>query len=148
MPSGPEVCFNGRDDNCNGVLDEGCGVPTGLLRFTIAWAEAEADVDLDVVGPKGELAEVGRVSASGLTKVRDCPGRQNDCKGLNMESVVLDLDDELTRGDYQVTIRLERTEQLDEPILVNFSARLGPKSYATEVRLLRAQDEQQLLLSL
>ena len=39
-PSGPELCFNARDDNCNGIIDEGCGVSTGLVQFVIAWDDA------------------------------------------------------------------------------------------------------------
>src|ERR1700733_1512749 len=27
-PTGPELCFNAVDDNCNGVIDEGCGLET------------------------------------------------------------------------------------------------------------------------
>ena len=60
-PSGVEMCFDARDNNCNGVLDEGCGVHTGILQFTIAWEEPEADVDLNVYDTSGELARVGQV---------------------------------------------------------------------------------------
>ena len=45
-PTGPEICFNAVDDNCNGVIDEGCGIATGPLQFTIAWGDNPADVDL------------------------------------------------------------------------------------------------------
>jgi hypothetical protein len=65
-PTGPELCFNARDDNCNGIIDEGCGVHTGLVQFIIAWDEPQADVDLLVTDPNGELVEVGATSQSGL----------------------------------------------------------------------------------
>ena len=38
-PTGPELCFNANDDNCNGVIDEGCGVGTGVLQFMVAWGD-------------------------------------------------------------------------------------------------------------
>src|SRR5262245_45489344 len=80
-PAGPETCFDARDDNCNGIIDEGCGVPTGVVQFVIAWNKPSADVDLDVTDPSGELAEVGRSTESGLVKARDCPGPSNQCHG-------------------------------------------------------------------
>jgi len=43
-PTGPELCFNATDDNCNGIIDEGCGLRTGLVQFAIAWDEPKADV--------------------------------------------------------------------------------------------------------
>ena len=51
VPTGPELCFNAQDDNCNGIIDEGCGVGTGVLQFMIAWGDSPADVDLSVVDP-------------------------------------------------------------------------------------------------
>src|SRR6516162_5067159 len=41
-PTGPELCFNAVDDNCNGVIDEGCGMATGPLQFTVAWGDSPA----------------------------------------------------------------------------------------------------------
>src|SRR5262245_7499172 len=61
-PTGVEICFDARDNNCNGVLDEGCGVHTGILQFMIAWESAEADVDLNVTDPGGELARLGEAT--------------------------------------------------------------------------------------
>ncbi|HEX2669854.1 MAG TPA: hypothetical protein VHM25_03225, partial [Polyangiaceae bacterium] len=54
-PTGPELCFNATDDNCNGIIDEGCGLHTGLVQFAIAWNEPRADVDLRLFDPSGEL---------------------------------------------------------------------------------------------
>ena len=66
--SGPERCFDARADNCNGLIDDGCGLATGYLQFAMAWAEEAADLELEVTDPNGELAEVGRATASGLVK--------------------------------------------------------------------------------
>src|SRR5688572_2583462 len=87
---GYEICFNAQDDNCNGVAEEGCGIPTGVIQFLIAWDGAKADVDLNVVDPNGELIEGGKVSKSGLVKERDCPGRRQECRGKNLENVFLE----------------------------------------------------------
>ncbi len=59
-PTGPELCFNAVDDNCNGVIDEGCGLATGQLQFTIAWGSSPADVNLVVVTPSGDRVPAER----------------------------------------------------------------------------------------
>lgn len=147
VPTGPERCGNARDDNCNGVLDEGCGIATGIVQFMIAWDAPAADVDLLVTDPKGELVEVRRKSAAGLVKDRDCPGKRRECRGNNVENVYL-LGDEPKRGTYGVRVRLERLEDEDVPIRVTFGARVGPKSYSTTVLLMRPEDERRLVFTL
>ena len=142
-PTGPELCFNAVDDNCNGIIDEGCGVHTGIVQFTIAWDKPGADVDLNVTDPNGELVEVGRVAQSGLVKERDCPGRHDACHGQNMENVYLEEGDPL-RGLYRVRIRLEKLGGEDPPIRVRFGARVGPKTYSAELELDRPEQEREL----
>ena len=71
--TGPELCFNARDDNCNGIIDEGCGVSTGIVQFAIAWEEESAQVDLLVTDPSGVLIETGVVSESGLMRSETAP---------------------------------------------------------------------------
>jgi tRNA (guanosine-2'-O-)-methyltransferase len=142
-PSGPELCFNATDDNCNGIIDEGCGLRTGLVQFAIAWNEPKADVDLRVFDPSGELVEVGRPSRSGLVKERDCPGRNNECRGQNLENVYLSDGDPL-RGEYRVRIRLEALGGENPPIHVAFGARVGPKTYSLAVSLDAPEAEQEL----
>jgi tRNA (guanosine-2'-O-)-methyltransferase len=144
-PSGPELCFNAVDDNCNGVLDEGCGVHTGVIQFAIAWSDPDADVDLNVIDPNGELVEVGRLTQSGLTKQRDCPGRSNACHGQNMENVYLDSGEPLP-GKYSAFVRLERLGKADPPVSVMLGARVGQKTYSVEVKLERPEDERQVTL--
>ena len=146
-PSGPELCFNATDDNCNGIIDEGCGLRTGLVQFAIAWQEARSDVDLRVFDPSGELVEVGRPARSGLVKERDCPGRNNDCHGQNLENVYLS-EGEPLRGAYRVRIRLEALGGENPPIDVAFGARVGPKTYARTVSLVAPEEEQELIFRL
>src|ERR1700723_3389539 len=87
-PTGPELCFNAIDDNCNGVIDEGCGVGTGVLQFTIAWREEAADVTLSVTDPRGAVVDAKqRASRGGLRLDRDCPGTSESCGGQNTENV-------------------------------------------------------------
>ncbi len=146
-PSGPELCFNATDDNCNGIIDEGCGLRTGLVQFAIAWDEPKADVDLRVFDPSGELVEVGRPARSGLVKERDCPGRNNECRGQNLENVYLSDGDPL-RGEYRVRIRLEALGGENPPIRVAFGARVGPKTYSVQVSLAAPEAEQELVFRL
>jgi len=146
-PSGPERCFDARDDNCNGIIDEGCGVATGLVQFAIAWDNAAADVDLEVTDPNGELVEVGRPAKSGLVKDRDCPGKSNACRGQNMENVYLE-DGDPPRGAYRVRVRLEKLGGENPPIDVTLGARVGPKTYALELSLEKPDDEHEIIFEL
>lgn len=146
-PSGPELCFNARDDNCNGIIDEGCGVATGLVQFAVAWSLPNADVDLEVTDPNGELAEVGRAAKSGLVKDRDCPGKTNACRGQNMENVYLEEGDP-PRGKYRVRVRLEKLGGENPPVQVMLGARVGPKTYSLELELTKPEDERVVVIEL
>lgn len=147
VPSAPELCGNAVDDNGNGLADEGCGIQTGALAFLAAWDEASADVDLRIIDPDGELAETGRPTASGLVKERDCPGRDGECRGKNLENVYLE-QGEVVRGDYRVRIRLVSLGLAEPPIAVRFAARLGPRAYGTVVLLDRAEVDWEIVLRL
>jgi tRNA (guanosine-2'-O-)-methyltransferase len=144
---GYETCDNALDDDCNGAIDEGCGIPAGVLHFVAAWDGASADVDLNVTDPNGELIEVGRVGASGLSKVRDCPGRERECGGVNLENVFLEGTQAPVRGRYRVGVALESLGGETPPVWVNLSCRLGPRRYAYEVVLFEAEDEQHVELT-
>jgi hypothetical protein len=148
LPLGYEICFNALDDNCNGALEEGCGVPAGVVQFMIGWDALRADVDLNVTDPNGELIEAGRVARSGLIKTRDCPGRRQECSGVNLENVFLEGNKAPTRGTYRVSVALESLGGEQAPIWVNLSSRLGTKRYAFEIRLLAPEDERHVELTL
>jgi hypothetical protein len=147
-PAGPERCFDARDDNCNGVIDEGCGIPTGLVQFMIAWNDEGADVDLDVTDPNGELVEVAQPNRAGLVKDRDCPGRAGECRGQNFENVYLGEGAELLRGTYRVRLRLERLGSEEPPVQVRLGARVGPRSYAAAIGLKQPDDAAEILFEL
>jgi hypothetical protein len=148
VPVAYEICFNALDDNCNGALEEGCGVPAGVVQFMIGWDAPRADVDLNITDPNGELIEAGRVVQSGLIKGRDCPGRRQECGGVNLENVFLEGNKAPTRGVYRVSVALESLGGEQPPIWVNLSARLGARRFAFEVRLMAAEDERHVDLSL
>ena len=148
VPTSAETCFNARDDNCNGIIDEACGLATGLVQFVIAWNKPAADVDLIVRDPEGELVEVGQVSATGLVKERDCPGRGGECHGRNLENVFLDAESDPVRGTYRVSVRLENLHEEEPPVVVQLGARVGPKVYHYEVTLSAPEEERQYHLEL
>jgi tRNA (guanosine-2'-O-)-methyltransferase len=148
LPVAYEVCFNALDDNCNGALEEGCGVPAGVVQFMIGWDAPRADVDLNVTDPNGELIEAGRVVQSGLIKSRDCPGRRQECAGVNYENVFLEGNKAPTRGTYRVSVALESLGGEPPPVWVNLSCRLGAKRQAFEIRLVAPEDEQHVELTL
>jgi hypothetical protein len=76
--SASETC-NGLDDDCNGVIDDGCGYQSGSIQITASW-DSGADVDLYVTDPAGETIMYNaehRRSASGGVMDHDARG---DCR--------------------------------------------------------------------
>lgn len=147
LVTAPETCSNAADDNQNGLIDEGCGAPVGLVQFIAGWSAPKADVDLRVVDPNGELIEVGRVAKSGLTKDRDCPGRAVECQGRNLENVYL-TEREPLKGEYRVRLRLEALGGEPPPIVVTLGARLGQIVRSYELLLDAPETEREIRLSL
>ena len=133
-PTGPELCFNAIDDNCNGVIDEGCGVGTGVLQFAIAWKEEGADVNLSVTEPAGATVDAKKRTGGGLKFDRDCPGVSESCGGQNTENVFLE-GLEPQRGHYKVSITLADPHGAQPPIVVHYSARIGSQTHSADVPL-------------
>jgi hypothetical protein len=73
-----ETC-NAIDDDCNGVIDDGCGYQNGAVQVTIGW-DTGADIDLYVVDPSGEALyyhEQHRTTRAGGRLDHDARG---DCR--------------------------------------------------------------------
>jgi hypothetical protein len=102
-----ETCFNAVDDNHNRLIDEGCGVAQGQVQVTLAWPESQADFDLFVTDPEGEIAAEKSSTHLGLTLSADCPSSESGCKEQSYENVTLQ-NEPVTAGVYRVRVRLER----------------------------------------
>ena len=138
-PSGPELCFNATDDNCNGVIDEGCGLATGPLQFVIAWGDSPANVDLRVTDPTGAMVDPQRPTQSdGLRLDRDCP--RDNCFGQNVENALFE-GTEPPRGKYLVEIILTDAKGASLPINVRFGARVGRLTYGADLTLEKRDDK-------
>lgn len=137
-PSGPELCFDATDNNCNGVIDEGCGLETGPLQFVIAWPEGP-DVDLEVSDPNDEKPKAEGRTESGLVKGRDCGRAQSVCHGQNVENVYF-AGDHPPAGRYKVEIRVAKADDVRFPVIVRFGGRVGVKTFSLDVKIDSAED--------
>jgi len=99
---GVERCYNAWDDNENGRLDEGCSVPQAAVSVMLAWSDEEADLDLIVADPTGEIATPQAPTKSGLATLADCPDDEG-CGSQSYEIALVE-EDTYAGGRYQVQV--------------------------------------------
>jgi tRNA (guanosine-2'-O-)-methyltransferase len=131
--TGVETCFNAIDDNCNGLVDEGCGLKTGMIQLLAAWDEASVDVDLALELPSGAVIDKSNRNRDSFALDRDCP--KDGCSDQNEEGIVF-AGGEPAAGEYNLTVKLARPADLTaDGVNVHVGGRLGTHSHAATVRL-------------
>jgi hypothetical protein len=145
-PTGPEICFNAVDDNCNGVFDEGCGIGTGVLQWEIAWGDSPAEVELLVTDPAGDrLTDANRSTPSGLHLDHICP--KDGCHGQNVSNVFFEGNDP-PRGLYTVEVKLVDPKGANLPLKVQFGWKVGGRSSGAELSIASPDDKKELTFEL
>jgi len=145
-PTGPEICFNAVDDNCNGVFDEGCGIQSGVLQWEIAWGDSPALVELRVTDPAGDrLSDANRSTPSGLHLDHVCP--KDGCHGQNVENVYFEGNDP-PKGHYTVEVKLLDPKGATLPLKVQFGWKVGARSSSTLLEIASPDDQKEFAFEL
>lgn len=132
VPTGAEKCFDAIDDNCNGLIDEGCGLPTGPIQFVIAWGDNPVDVDLTMLDPSGNRINETARNRAGFKLDRDCP--RDGCQDANYEVIHFEGADP-PHGTYIVEVKLGEVGRGKLPAKVHLGARVGTRSYGAQFQL-------------
>jgi tRNA (guanosine-2'-O-)-methyltransferase len=170
VTTGPELCFNALDDNCNGLLEEGCGLGSGPIHVVVAWTDPSADLDLALDTPGGERVFDGnRLSSKGFHFERDCPGE--GCAGQNAEAIYfvsarpppeeapsgrpksataapMHSDARPPSGEYVVEVRLSESRGAALPVRARVGLRVFGRVYAKELELSELAEKRSLPFTL
>jgi hypothetical protein len=145
VTTGVERCFDAIDDNCNGLIDEGCGIASGSFQAILAWSSAAADVDLALVIPSGARIGQSNRAREGFKLDRNCP--LDACVGQNFESIVYD-GVEPPKGVYVVEVRLGTLGGGNLPIRGHLGLRVGGRTLGASVELTSTDDRKTLMFEM
>lgn len=127
--TGVERCFNATDDDCNGLVDEGCGLPDGDVALLAAWEDNPAGLDWVLYLPGGKKLDKVSKKSGAFRYVKDCP---DGCYGQNVEAVVAS-EGAPARGAYRAELRLVSAAGAELPVRVRVALRFGTRVEQAEV---------------
>lgn len=142
---GLETCFDARDDDCDGLVDEGCGLPVSVLQIVVAWDDPATNLDLEVTDPRGEVAQVGEPTTLGLVRDRDCPGVESACGGQNVEVVTIDRD-AVPEGRFLVRLVRRWPANPKDPLVIRLGGHRGTVPLVGTITLKAEERERQFLI--
>ncbi len=127
--TGVELCFNAVDDDCNGLVDEGCGLPDGDVALLAAWDDNPASLDWVLYLPGGKKLDKANKKVGAFRYVKDCP---EACFGQNVEAIVA-AEGTPARGRYRAELRLTSAIGAELPVRVRIALRFGTRVESSEL---------------
>ncbi len=144
LPQPGEVCGDGIDDNCNGLVDEGCRSELTRPGFVAAWRAPGAAVEALLFEPSGELAAAAGDPEAPFEWVTSSSSLAQG----GYQAFLLRAGDsiEATPGRYRLRIVLRRMSNLPGPVRVFVTARLGSQAHHEQVELVALEQTRELEL--
>lgn len=127
--TGVERCFNATDDDCNGLVDEGCGLPDGDVALLAAWEDNPAALDWILYLPGGKKLDKASKRSGSFRYVKDCP---EACFGQNVEAIVAS-EGAPAHGIYRAELRLKTAVGAELPVRVRLALRFGTRVESVEL---------------
>jgi tRNA (guanosine-2'-O-)-methyltransferase len=127
--TGVERCFNATDDDCNGLVDEGCGLPDGDVALLAAWDDNPAALDWVLYLPGGKKLDKVSKRTGAFRYVKDCP---ESCFGQNVDAIVSS-EGTPARGTYRAELRLKTAVGAEMPVHVHLALRFGSRVESAEL---------------